>query len=99
VSLERITGLCPAAEDLTAESREKITGGCYSMEKRKRRRSAVFGMVGVLFIVFLVSVVNFDMHGENRNSMSFIITCFLTTMSGVAFIVMLCDPWGDDKVK
>jgi bacteriorhodopsin len=99
VSLERITGLCPAAEDLTADSREKLTGGCYSMEKRKRRRSAVLGMVGVLFIVFLVSVVNFDMRGGNRNSMFFILTCFLATMSGVAFIVMLCDPWGDNTVK
>jgi hypothetical protein len=65
------------------------------MDKRKRRRATVLGIVGILFFVLLVSVVNFDMRGGDRNSDFFIITCFLSTMSGCAFIVMLCDPWGD----
>jgi len=52
------------------------------MDKRKRRRAAVLGMVGILFIVLLVSVVNFDMHEGDRNSAFFMITCFLSTMSG-----------------
>jgi multisubunit Na+/H+ antiporter MnhB subunit len=69
------------------------------MDKRKRRRAAVLGMVGILFIVLLVSVVNFDMHGGDRNSAFFMITCFLSTMSGVTFIVILFDPWRDDTVK
>ena len=65
------------------------------MDKRKGRRAIVLGIVGILFVVLLVSVVNYDTHGGDRNSAFFIITCFLSTMSGVAFIVMLCDPWGD----
>ena len=66
------------------------------MDKRKSRRATVLGIIGVLFIVLLVSVVNYDTHGGDRNSVFFIITCFLSTMSGVAFIVMLFDPWKDD---
>ena len=66
------------------------------MDKRKSRRAAVLGIIGVLFIVLLVSVVNDDTHGGDRNSAFFIITCFLSAMSGVAFIVMLFDPWKDD---
>ena len=66
------------------------------MDKRKSRRATVLGIIGVLFIVLLVSVVNYDTHGGDRNSVFFIITCFLSTMSGVAFIVMLFDPWRDD---
>lgn len=69
------------------------------MDKRKRRRAIVLGIMGILFIVLLVSVVNFDMHGGNRNSAFFIITSFLSTMSGCAFIVSLFDPWREDKVK
>jgi hypothetical protein len=69
------------------------------MDKRKRNRAAVLGMVGILFIVLLVSVVNFDMHGGDRNSAFFIITSVLSTMSGCAFIVILFDPWRDDTVK
>ena len=66
------------------------------MDKRKSRRATVLGIIGVLFIVLLVSVVNYDTHGGDRNSAFFMITCFLSTMSGVAFIVMLFDPWKDD---
>ena len=73
--------------------------GCYIMDKRKHRRATVLGMVGILFIVLLVSVVNYDMHGGDRNSAFFIITCFLSTMSGCALLVMLCDPWRDDTAK
>ena len=69
------------------------------MDKRKRNRAIVLGMVGILFIVLLVSVVNYDTHGGDRNSAFFIITCILSTLSGVAFIVMLCDPWRDDTDK
>jgi hypothetical protein len=69
------------------------------MDKRKRCRVAVLGMVGILFIVLLVLVVNFDMHGGDRNSAFFIITSFLSTMSGCSFIVILFDPWKDDMEK
>jgi hypothetical protein len=69
------------------------------MDKRKRRHTAVLGIVGILFIVLLVSVVSFDMHGGDRNSPLFIITCFLSVMSGVAFLGILFDPWGDDTGK
>jgi len=69
------------------------------MDKRKGRRATVLGIVGVLFIVLLVSVVNYDTHGGDRNSAFFIITCFLSVMSGVAFIVILFDPWRDDTEK
>ena len=65
------------------------------MDKRKGRRATVLGIVGILFIVLLVSVVNYDTHGGDRNSAFFIITSFLSTMCGVAFFVILCDPWGD----
>lgn len=65
------------------------------MDKRKGRRATVLGIIGILFIALLASVVNYDSHGGDHNSAFFIITCFLSTMSGVAFIVMLFDPWGD----
>ena len=66
------------------------------MDKRNGRRATVLGIVGMLFVVLLVSVVNYDTHGGDRNSAFFIITCILSTLSGVAFIVMLFDPWRDD---
>ena len=69
------------------------------MDKRKGRRATVLGIVGILFIVLLVSVVNYDTHGGDRNSVFFIITCFLSVMSGVAFIVILFDPWSDGTRK
>ena len=69
------------------------------MDKRKRNRAIVLGMVGILFIVLFASVVNYDMHGGDRNSAFFIITSFLSTMSGCAFIVILFDPWRDDTGK
>ena len=69
------------------------------MDKRKRNRAIVLGMVGILFIVLLASVVSYDMYGGDRNSAFFIITSFLSTLSGVAFVVILFDPWRDDTVK
>jgi hypothetical protein len=69
------------------------------MDKRKGCRATVLGIVGILFIVLLGSVVNYDTHGGDRNSAFFMITCFLSVMSGVAFIVILLDPWKDNTGK
>ena len=96
---ERINGLCLAGGWFRCRIKRRNEIWGYRMDKRKRRRATVLGLVGILFIVLLVSVVNYDMHGGDRNSAFFIITSFLSTMSGCAFIVTLFDPWREDTVK
>ena len=63
------------------------------MSKFTGRHASVLAILGILFMLFLALVVNFDTHGGDRNSSFFLITSFLSVLFGVAFCVMIFDPW------
>ena len=63
------------------------------MSKLNGRHAIVLAILGILFIIFLALVVNFDTHGGDRNSSFFLVSCPLTVLFGIAFCVMIFDPW------
>ena len=67
------------------------------MSKINGRHAIVLTALGLIFLMFLTLVVNFDMHGGNRNSSFFLVTCPLTVLFGIAFFVMIFDPWDNFK--
>ena len=67
------------------------------MSKINGRHAIVLAILGILFMISLALVVNFDMHGGDRNSPFFLVTCPLTVLLGIAFCVMVFDPWDNFK--
>jgi hypothetical protein len=69
------------------------------MSKFNGRHAIVLAILGILFIILLALVVNFDTHGGDRNSSFFLVTCPLTVLFGIAFCVMVFDPWDNFNKK
>ena len=63
------------------------------------RHAIVLAILGILFLIFLALIVNFDTNGGSRNSSFFLITCPLTVLFGIAFCVMVFDPWDNFNKK
>jgi hypothetical protein len=63
------------------------------MSKINGRHAVVIAVLGLLFMIFLALVINFDIRGGNRNSLFFMVTCPSSVLFGIAFIVMIFDPW------